>query len=82
VKFDVVYSRQGEADLLALPPKVQRQVATKIARLQQGFSGDIKKLQGADIAYRLRSGNYRVLFDLAGSTLVIRAIRDRKEAYE
>ena len=29
-----------------------------------------------------RSGDFRILFEVEGSTVVIRTIRDRKEAYE
>jgi mRNA-degrading endonuclease RelE of RelBE toxin-antitoxin system len=82
VNFTVEYTKQAEAELLALPGKIQRQLARKVARLRQGFSGDIKKLQAADNIYRLRWGDFRILFEVEGSKVVIRTIRDRKEAYE
>jgi mRNA-degrading endonuclease RelE of RelBE toxin-antitoxin system len=82
MKYTVTYTKQAEAELLAFPVKIQRQIAAKVARLQQGFTGDIKKLQATDNVYRLRSGGFRILFELEGSTLVIRSIRDRKNAYE
>ena len=61
---------------------MQRQVAAKVARLRHGFVGDIKKLQASDNVYRRRSGNVRIMFEVEGSTLVIRTIRDRKNAYD
>ena len=82
MKYAVTYTKQAETELLAFPVKIQRQIATKVARLQYGLTGDIKKLQATDNVYRLRSGNFRILFELEGSALVIRAIRDRKNAYE
>ena len=82
MNFGIFYTRQSEAELLAFPPKVQRQIKAKIARLQDGFIGDIKKLNASDNIYRLRSGNFRILFELDGASLVILTIRDRKEAYE
>ncbi|MFM9955652.1 MAG: type II toxin-antitoxin system RelE family toxin [Opitutaceae bacterium] len=39
-------------------------------------------MQATDNVYRLRSGDFRILFEVEGSTVVIRTIRDRKEAYE
>jgi hypothetical protein len=33
-------------------------------------------------SYTLRSGDFRILFEVCGSMVVIRTIRDRKEAYE
>ncbi len=82
MKYAIAYTKQAEAELLAFHVKIQRQIAAKVARLQHGFTGDIKKLQATDNVYRLRSGDFRILFELEGSTLVIRAIRDRKNAYE
>jgi len=80
--YGIFYTQQSETELLAFPPKVQRQIKAKIARLQGGFSGEIKKLNASDNIYRLRSGNYRILFEIEGANLVIRTIRDRKDAYE
>jgi len=82
MNFAVFYTAQSEAELSVLPAKIQRQIKAKIARLQHGFSGDIKKLNAADNIYRLRSGSFRVLFEVQGIHLVIRTIRDRKDAYE
>ena len=82
MNYEVAYTRQSEAELLAFPPKIQRQLATKIARLRHGFAGDIKKLQSADNVYRLRSGDFRILFEVERATIVIRTIRNRKAAYE
>lgn len=82
MRFTVVYSRQAEAELLAFPSKLQRQITAKVARLQSGFAGDIKKLQAADTVYRLRSGDIRILFEVTGTVIVIRTIRNRKTAYE
>jgi mRNA-degrading endonuclease RelE of RelBE toxin-antitoxin system len=82
VNYTVVYTKQAEGELLAFPAKIQRQISLKVARLQHGFSGDIKKLQSSDNVYRLRSGDFRILFEVDGTTIVIRTIRDRKSAYE
>ena len=82
MNYIVACTKQAEAELLGFPLKIQRQLARKIARLQHGFTGDIKKLQAVDNVYRLRSGDFRILFEVEGSTVVIRTIRDRKEAYE
>lgn len=82
MNYTVAYTKQAQTELLGFPTKMQRQLAAKIARLQRGFTGDIKKLQATDNVYRLRSGDFRILFEVEGSTVVIRTIRDRKDAYE
>ena len=82
MKFAVAYTKQAEAELLAFPAKIQQQLKAKITRVQHGFVGDIKKLQATDNIYRLRSGDFRILFELDGANLLILTIRDRKQAYD
>ena len=79
--MNVEYSSQAVADLDSLPLRHAEQVARKIARLQNGLVGDIKALTNATQGYRLRSGDYRVLFDLDGDTILIRSIKNRRDAY-
>ncbi|TMP91233.1 MAG: hypothetical protein E6L08_11655 [Verrucomicrobia bacterium] len=35
-----------------------------------------------DVAYRLRMGNYRILFDVEDDVIIIRRIGDRKNVYD
>lgn len=79
--MNVEYSSRALADLDRLPLRHARQVARKIERLQLGFTGDIKALTNAEQGYRLRSGDYRVLFDLEGETIIVRRIKNRRDAY-
>jgi mRNA-degrading endonuclease RelE of RelBE toxin-antitoxin system len=46
------------------------------------LAGDIKKLKGFKKKYRLRAGNYRVLFESEGACLVVYNVGDRKDIYE
>lgn len=68
--------------LRALPKAVRQLIGLKIDRVQNDLTGDVKKLQGFKNKYRLRAGNYRVLFELEGSTVVIYDVGDRKDIYE
>lgn len=43
--------------------------------------GDVKKLQGKD-GYRLRVGDYRILFDKVGNVLFIEKIDNRGQVYK
>jgi mRNA-degrading endonuclease RelE of RelBE toxin-antitoxin system len=49
--------------------------------LQDNLSGDVQKLKGSKNEYRLRIGNYRVLFELEGRVATAYAVGDRKEIY-
>lgn len=70
------------AQLLALPKDIRRLIGRKIDRLQDDLASDVKKLKGFKNKYRLRAGNYRVLFELEGGTIVVYDLGDRKDIYE
>ena len=44
--------------------------------------GDVKKLQGYDNYYRLRVGDFRVIYSLDDETITISAVLPRGEAYK
>ncbi len=69
-------------DLARLPEREAAQILRKIRRLESGLVGDIKRLTHHDCDYRLRMGDYRILFDVIADTAVIRAVGNRKEIYE
>ena len=81
-RYRIEYGATALNDLDSLPGKVRNQVLRKIDRLESGFRGDIKRLRRADVAYRLRMGNYGILFDVEGNVIVIRRIGDRKSIYD
>jgi len=65
-----------------LPKRHAAQVLAKIQGMAAGLRGDIKRLHESDYGYRLRSGKYRILFDLEGDKVVIQKIGDRKDVYD
>ena len=69
------------SDLRKLPQRVADQVLRRIALLERNLHGDIEKLRGDECRYRLRCGDYRVLFKLSGSEILIVRVKHRKDAY-
>lgn len=69
-------------NLSGLPKTVAAQIVRKITRLETGLTGNIKRLRQADFGYRLRMGDYRILFDVEGDTIAIQKIGHRKDIYE
>ena len=45
-------------------------------------NGDVKKFQGTDSKYRLRVGDFRVIFDRQGNILYIEKIGNRGDVYK
>jgi mRNA interferase RelE/StbE len=52
-----------------------------LTRVPYEIKGDVKRLHRAEPGYRLRVGEYRVLFDLDGAKIVVRRVRHRREVY-
>jgi Cytotoxic translational repressor of toxin-antitoxin stability system len=81
-RYQIKYEETALDDLRELPKKHADQIIRKIQRLEQGLHGNIKRLQSADVAFRLRMGDYRILFDVVGDKILIQRIGNRKDIYE
>jgi mRNA interferase RelE/StbE len=69
-------------EIRSLPKPLRKLIGDKITRMQDGLTGDVKKLKGSKRKYRLRVGSHRVLFELEGNVIVIYHVGDRKSVYE
>lgn len=77
------FSKARES-LLALPFRFQVQISRKIIALEQEpLPASSRKLKGHVDLFRLRSGDYRVVYraDEAASRIIVTRIRHRKDAY-
>jgi mRNA interferase RelE/StbE len=81
MKYTVAISHTALKDLQALPRNLVESIRTKIDSMQHGLPASVKRLHQFDIGYRLRLADYRILFDLAGSEIIIRRILHRRHAY-
>ena len=79
--YRIEYSRPAISDLDNLPARIRAQLLRKIERLHDGLHGNIKRLTKDDYTYRLRMGDYPVLFDVEGKLIIIRRVGHRKEIY-
>lgn len=69
-------------DCRHIDKKAVRIIFSKIESLSNNLQGDVKKLTNFTPEYRLRVGDYRVLFETEGNKIIIYRIRHRKEAYD
>jgi mRNA interferase RelE/StbE len=82
--FKVELKRSFEQDLKKIDRQVIPRILEAIENLSENpFSEQAKKLKGAESTYRLRVGDYRVIYqaDLSDKKLVIYYVRHRKDAY-
>jgi mRNA interferase RelE/StbE len=81
-RYQIEYGPSALDDLDDLPARERAQILRKVERLQLGLYGNIKRLHEAETMYRLRMGDYRILFDVDGDVIVIRRIGNRKDVYD
>ncbi len=80
--YQIEYGASALADLDDLPARERAQILRKIERLERGLHGNIKPLHNAEAAFRLRMGDYRILFDVEDNVIVVRKIGNRKDVYD
>ena len=70
-------------DLKKINQDDRRKIHSKILALSKFPNiSNIKKLTNFEPAYRLRVGNYRILFDLSVDTIEIGRVMHRKDSYK
>ena len=74
-------TKRADKDLQKLPVGAQERVAKGLRLLRNDLQGDVERLTNFSPEYRLRVGNYRVLFEIEDNTVVVQRILHRKDAY-
>ena len=64
-----------------LPKEEASKLLDRLALLEDNLKGDVKKLTHVTPEYRMRSGNYRVLFELEEDRIIVYRIEHRKDIY-
>lgn len=84
--YRIEFTRTALKELAAAPAGIRKRVRAKLATVARdpfAPNNNVKALRGED-AYRLRIGDWRVVYTLDGRTLILTAIRiaRRDRAYE
>jgi len=78
VRYRIEVTRAAERDLRALPENVLKRVDAKILSLAGNPRPDgVKKLAGADSLYRVRVGDYRIIYEIQDRAILIIIVRVR-----
>ena len=78
MSYEFQYSKQAIKFLNKQPLRIRQYIVQAIKQIPDG---DIIKLQGRE-GYRLRVGNYRVIFDYEGRIVFINKIGNRGDVYK
>ena len=80
--YEIEIKPYAEKDLRSIDKKDAVRILERLLSLENGLSGDIKKLTNFTPEYRLRIGNYRALFEIDGNSIIIYRVLHRKESYK
>lgn len=84
MSYTIEFSRRAEREFKGLPKGVQLRLVPKIDSLADDpRPRGVKKLEGEEELYRIRVGDYRVIYQVQDKALIVLVIKiaDRKEVY-
>ncbi len=81
MKYQIFLKPRAIKDLKNISNADAKKIATKIKEMGNDLQGDVKKLTKHTPEYRLRVGNWRILFEIETNKIVIYTIKHRKDAY-
>lgn len=83
VEFKIVFTKIAQKDINKLDPKTRLRILQAIKSLETSpfpRGNTIKKLKGSRIPlYRLRSGDFRVVYHIDGRKIAVLSIVDRRD---
>lgn len=85
MSYQVFLKPAAQRQLKKLTPDIQRALITLIERLsEEPRPSGCKKLKGRDDQYRVRLGNYRIIYSIEDTSLIVRVIKigHRRDVYE
>ncbi len=84
MSFEVLISDRAEREYQRLLKKMQQRLAEALLSLEDAPlppKANIKKLQGFDRLYRLRVGEYRIIYRVENKCVSVERICTRQDAY-
>ena len=81
MNYQIEIKPQAIKDGKKIPKNILKRIFEKIELLSNDLQGNIKHLTNFSPEYRLRVGDYRILFELENNTVVVYRIRNRKDVY-
>ena len=82
MKYLVEFKPKVLKDCKSIDKKTLKIIFSKLEFLSDDLQGDVKKLTNFTPEYRLRTGDFRVLFETKNNKIIVYRIMHRKEAYK
>ncbi len=81
MQYKIEFKPRAVKDLESIAKTETKKIIFKIEELKENLKGDVKKLTNFTPEYRLRVGNYRILFEIEHERIIIYTIKHRRETY-
>lgn len=81
MQYNIEFKPRAIKDLKSLTLREREKIVAKVEALQTDLAGDVKRLTNFTPEYRLRVGDYRVLFEVKGDWVIIFRVLPRDKAY-
>jgi mRNA interferase RelE/StbE len=81
MKYNIQFKPRAVKDIERLSSRIELQIIKRIEAMSDDLKGDVKRLTNLTPEYRLRVGDYRVLFEVENKNIVVYRVRHRREAY-
>jgi mRNA interferase RelE/StbE len=82
LNYSVKFKPRAIKDLKNIPLDDKQRIVAKIETMQDNLVGDVKKLTNFTPEYRLRVGDYRVLFEIEQDCIVVYRVKHRRDVYK
>jgi mRNA interferase RelE/StbE len=82
--YTILLAPPAERQFKAFTPSVQKRLVRRLKTLRQNPRPQgVKKLAGEENVYRLREGDYRIIYTIHDKELIVLVVKigDRKEIY-
>ena len=81
MEYEIEFKPRAVKDLQSLHRSMAQRIVEKIEALRTDLAGDVLRLTNFTPEYRLRVGDYRVLFEVEASKVIIYRVKHRSDAY-
>ncbi len=82
--YSILLAPPAERQLRSFTPSVQRRLVKRLKTLcDNPRPQGVKKLTGEDNLFRIREGNYRIIYTIQDKELIVLVVKigDRKDVY-
>ncbi len=82
MRYDLQYRPTALKDLESMSKEVAGRILEKVEAMRDNLTGNVKRLRHFTPEYRLRVGDWRVLFEIEGNGIIVWRIRHRSKVYD